>query len=129
MGMEWGVAGGGVASGAVGGRWGCDAMGGAGSGGGVSGGGSVGGARRRVGGSLPGGSLPGAHFRGLTSGAPTPPSPQFAQYAEIVRFTLPDGSQRSGQVLEVAGSKAIVQVAPLRPIASYGTPLSPIAPH
>lgn len=35
---------------------------------------------------------------------------QFAQYAEIVNFTLPDGTQRSGQVLEVAGTKAIVQV-------------------
>ncbi|XP_011531209.1 V-type proton ATPase subunit B, kidney isoform isoform X1 [Homo sapiens] len=34
----------------------------------------------------------------------------FAQYAEIVHFTLPDGTQRSGQVLEVAGTKAIVQV-------------------
>ncbi|KAH0615699.1 hypothetical protein JD844_026019 [Phrynosoma platyrhinos] len=36
--------------------------------------------------------------------------PRFAQYAEIVNFTLPNGTQRSGQVLEVAGSKAIVQV-------------------
>ncbi|NWX94136.1 VATB2 ATPase, partial [Nothoprocta pentlandii] len=35
---------------------------------------------------------------------------KFAQYAEIVNFTLPDGSGRSGQVLEVLGSKAIVQV-------------------
>ncbi|XP_015684237.1 V-type proton ATPase subunit B, kidney isoform-like, partial [Protobothrops mucrosquamatus] len=34
----------------------------------------------------------------------------FAQYAEIVNFTLPNGTRRSGQVLEVAGSKAIVQV-------------------
>ncbi|OCT99066.1 hypothetical protein XELAEV_180048599mg, partial [Xenopus laevis] len=33
----------------------------------------------------------------------------FAQYAEIVNFTLPDGTIRSGQILEVAGSKAIVQ--------------------
>lgn len=39
------------------------------------------------------------------------PSCQFAQYAEIVNFTLPDGTQRSGQVLEVSGSKAIVQVS------------------
>ena len=100
-----------------------------GVGGGVSGGGEA--ACRRV---TSGRSLPGGHFRWVTSGGSLPglqppPSPQFAQYAEIVRFTLPDGSQRSGQVLEVAGSKAIVQVAPLRPIASYGTPLSPIAPH
>ncbi|KAK9398522.1 V-type proton ATPase subunit B kidney isoform [Crotalus adamanteus] len=35
---------------------------------------------------------------------------KFAQYAEIVNFTLPNGTHRSGQVLEVAGSKAIVQV-------------------
>ncbi|XP_037663258.1 V-type proton ATPase subunit B, kidney isoform isoform X4 [Choloepus didactylus] len=35
---------------------------------------------------------------------------KFAQYAEIVNFTLPNGAQRSGQVLEVAGTKAIVQV-------------------
>ncbi|KFV61186.1 V-type proton ATPase subunit B, kidney isoform, partial [Dryobates pubescens] len=35
---------------------------------------------------------------------------KFAQYAEIVNFTLPNGSRRSGQVLEVMGSKAIVQV-------------------
>ncbi|NWY20119.1 VATB1 ATPase, partial [Aphelocoma coerulescens] len=35
---------------------------------------------------------------------------QFAQYAEIVNFTLPNGTTRSGQVLEVMGSKAIVQV-------------------
>ncbi|KFD49232.1 hypothetical protein M514_09883, partial [Trichuris suis] len=35
---------------------------------------------------------------------------KFPQYAEIVILTLPDGTKRSGQVLEVAGSKAIVQV-------------------
>ncbi|XP_041876005.1 V-type proton ATPase subunit B, kidney isoform-like, partial [Corvus kubaryi] len=35
---------------------------------------------------------------------------KFAQYAEIVNFTLPNGTTRSGQVLEVMGSKAIVQV-------------------
>ncbi|MEQ2165059.1 hypothetical protein GOODEAATRI_013122, partial [Goodea atripinnis] len=31
-------------------------------------------------------------------------------YAEIVHLTLPDGTRRSGQVLEVIGSKAVVQV-------------------
>eukprot|EP01121_Diplochlamys_sp_Union-15-3_P006192 TRINITY_DN166_c0_g1_i2.p1 TRINITY_DN166_c0_g1~~TRINITY_DN166_c0_g1_i2.p1 ORF type:complete len:514 (+),score=113.17 TRINITY_DN166_c0_g1_i2:34-1542(+) len=31
-------------------------------------------------------------------------------FSEIVNLTLPDGTQRRGQVLEVAGSKAIVQV-------------------
>ena len=35
---------------------------------------------------------------------------KFAKYSEIVRLTLPDGTTRSGQVLEVAGNKAIVQV-------------------
>lgn len=35
---------------------------------------------------------------------------QFPKYAEIVTLTLQDGSQRSGQVLEVSGSKAVVQV-------------------
>uniref|UniRef100_UPI00398E42D6 V-type proton ATPase subunit B-like n=1 Tax=Pristiophorus japonicus TaxID=55135 RepID=UPI00398E42D6 len=35
---------------------------------------------------------------------------KFPKYAEIVNFTLPDKSERSGQVLEVVGSKAVVQV-------------------
>jgi V-type H+-transporting ATPase subunit B len=35
---------------------------------------------------------------------------QFAKFAEIVELTLPDGTKRSGQVLEVQGKKAIVQV-------------------
>ena len=35
---------------------------------------------------------------------------QFPKYAEIVNLTLSDGSKRSGQVLEVSGSKAVVQV-------------------
>uniref|UniRef100_A0A8C0B5T5 Vacuolar proton pump subunit B n=1 Tax=Buteo japonicus TaxID=224669 RepID=A0A8C0B5T5_9AVES len=33
------------------------------------------------------------------------PSLQFAQYAEIVNFMLPNGTSRSGQVLEVMGSQ------------------------
>lgn len=37
-------------------------------------------------------------------------SPKFPKYAEIVTLTLSDGSKRSGQVLEVSGSKAVVQV-------------------
>lgn len=32
------------------------------------------------------------------------------KFAEIVNLTLGDGSQRTGQVLEVQGSKAVVQV-------------------
>ena len=35
---------------------------------------------------------------------------KFAKFAEIVQLTLPDGTQRQGQVLEVQGSKAVVQV-------------------
>uniref|UniRef100_A0A8D3C1J8 V-type proton ATPase subunit B, brain isoform n=1 Tax=Scophthalmus maximus TaxID=52904 RepID=A0A8D3C1J8_SCOMX len=35
---------------------------------------------------------------------------KFPRYAEIVHLTLPDGTKRSGQVLEVIGSKAVVQV-------------------
>ncbi len=35
---------------------------------------------------------------------------KFPKFAEIVSLTLPDGTQRSGQVLEVSGSKAVVQV-------------------
>ncbi|CDZ96401.1 vacuolar atp synthase [Phaffia rhodozyma] len=35
---------------------------------------------------------------------------KFASYNEIVTLTLPDGSKRGGQVLEVSGKKAIVQV-------------------
>lgn len=35
---------------------------------------------------------------------------KFSKFAEIVKLNLPDGSQRTGQVLEVSGSKAIVQV-------------------
>ncbi|XP_059141995.1 V-type proton ATPase subunit B [Physella acuta] len=35
---------------------------------------------------------------------------KFPKFAEIVNLVLADGSQRSGQVLEVMGSKAVVQV-------------------
>eukprot|EP00128_Syssomonas_multiformis_P018591 Colp12_sorted_trinity150504_noHs@8880 len=35
---------------------------------------------------------------------------KFPMFAEIVELTLPDGTRRTGQVLEVQGSKAIVQV-------------------
>lgn len=35
---------------------------------------------------------------------------KFPKFAEIVNLTLPDGSIRSGQILEVSGSKAVVQV-------------------
>lgn len=34
----------------------------------------------------------------------------FPSYNEIVQLTLPDGSVRGGQVLEVSGKKAVVQV-------------------
>ncbi|KAI8053417.1 vacuolar ATP synthase [Syncephalis plumigaleata] len=35
---------------------------------------------------------------------------KFPKFSEIVQLTLPDGTQRSGQVLEVQGKRAIVQV-------------------
>lgn len=35
---------------------------------------------------------------------------QYPAFGEIVELTLPDGSKRGGQVLEVSGKKAIVQV-------------------
>lgn len=35
---------------------------------------------------------------------------KFPKYAEIVQLKLADGTLRSGQVLEVSGSKAVVQV-------------------
>eukprot|EP00999_Lentomonas_sp_LEN2_P000752 NODE_174_length_2001_cov_59.545358_g150_i0.p1 GENE.NODE_174_length_2001_cov_59.545358_g150_i0~~NODE_174_length_2001_cov_59.545358_g150_i0.p1 ORF type:complete len:491 (-),score=134.80 NODE_174_length_2001_cov_59.545358_g150_i0:29-1501(-) len=35
---------------------------------------------------------------------------KFPKYAEIVNLTLPDGTKRAGQVLEVSGKRAIVQV-------------------
>lgn len=35
---------------------------------------------------------------------------RFLKYAEIVSLTLPDGSTRQGQVLEVCGKKAVIQV-------------------
>ncbi|KAI9271604.1 V-type proton ATPase subunit B [Phascolomyces articulosus] len=35
---------------------------------------------------------------------------KFPKFAEIVNITLPDGTERAGQVLEVQGNKAVVQV-------------------
>uniref|UniRef100_A0A0N5C970 Vacuolar proton pump subunit B n=1 Tax=Strongyloides papillosus TaxID=174720 RepID=A0A0N5C970_STREA len=35
---------------------------------------------------------------------------KFPQYAEVVQLTLPDGTKRSGKVLEVSKNKAVVQV-------------------
>lgn len=40
----------------------------------------------------------------------SPRCTQFPSYNEIVQLTLPDGTKRGGQVLEVQGKKAIVQV-------------------
>nr|KAF6400406.1 ATPase H+ transporting V1 subunit B2 [Rousettus aegyptiacus] len=36
---------------------------------------------------------------------------KFPRYSEIVHLTLPDGTKRTGQVLEISGSKAVVQVS------------------
>ncbi|KAB0341579.1 hypothetical protein FD754_018505 [Muntiacus muntjak] len=57
-------------------------------------------------------------MRGIVNGAtPEPPVPTSGPLAgsreqalAIVHLTLPDGTKRSGQVLEVSGSKAVVQV-------------------
>lgn len=35
---------------------------------------------------------------------------KFPRYNEIVSLTLPDGTERSGQVLEARGNRAVVQV-------------------
>ncbi|KAJ3630022.1 hypothetical protein Zmor_028514 [Zophobas morio] len=35
---------------------------------------------------------------------------KLAKYSEIVTLTLPDGTSRSGQILEIQGNKAVVQV-------------------
>lgn len=35
---------------------------------------------------------------------------KYPQFSEIVQLTLPDGSERTGQVLEVKGDRAVVQV-------------------
>ena len=35
---------------------------------------------------------------------------KFPKYAEIVNLTLPNGDERQGQVLEIEGDKAVVQV-------------------
>jgi hypothetical protein len=47
--------------------------------------------------------------------APVHPSPRHAlqkpRYGEIVNLTLGDGEKRTGQVLEIAGNKAVVQVS------------------
>jgi len=42
---------------------------------------------------------------------------QFPRFGEIVNLTLPDGSGRLGQVLEVQGKKAVVQVPNNRNLA------------
>ena len=49
-------------------------------------------------------------FSSSSPSSPSLPLHQFPQFAEIVNLTLADGSKRSGQVLEVSGSKAVVQV-------------------
>lgn len=36
---------------------------------------------------------------------------KFPKYAEVVNVHLADGTERKGQVLEVSGSKAVVQVS------------------
>lgn len=45
----------------------------------------------------------------------------FSRYAEIVNVRLGDGTVRKGQVLEIAGKRAVVQVSTQIPIYSNGT--------
>lgn len=40
---------------------------------------------------------------------------KFPKYSEIVNIHLGDGTMREGQVLEIKGSRAVVQVAPSIP--------------
>ncbi|XP_005062419.1 PREDICTED: V-type proton ATPase subunit B, kidney isoform, partial [Ficedula albicollis] len=54
---------------------------------------------------------------------------KFAQYAEIVNFTLPNGTTRSGQVLEVMGPKAIVQVSAATPRQRHTVTRCPSPPN
>ena len=49
---------------------------------------------------------------------------KFPSYNEIVRLTLPDGSVRAGQVLEISGGKAVVQVHPEH-LSTYSACLTP----
>ena len=59
---------------------------------------------------------------------------KFPKFGEIVNLTLGDGTDRQGQVLEVSGSKAVVQVrpatpcVPLVPLCPCGVPLAPLCP-
>jgi hypothetical protein len=56
--------------------------------------------------------LPRTPLPGAAAHAPTaaPARPQSPKYAEIVDIRLGDGSYRRGQVLEVDGNRAVVQV-------------------
>ena len=49
---------------------------------------------------------------------------KFPKFAEIVHLTLPDGSKRTGQVLEIAGNKAVVQVLRELPVSMSRPPVS-----
>ena len=44
---------------------------------------------------------------------------KFPKFAEIVNLHLADGTERKGQVLEVSGSKAVVQVSVAAPVVLY----------
>lgn len=54
--------------------------------------------------------LSGTALRCANSYCVDAPMMQFPKFAEIVELTLPNGVIRKGQVLEVQGSKAVVQV-------------------
>ena len=59
---------------------------------------------------------------------------KFPKFAEIVNVCLSDGSVRKGQVLEISGKRAVVQVTPtliqdLRGNLRHRQPLHPLRVH
>jgi vacuolar-type H+-ATPase subunit B/Vma2 len=48
---------------------------------------------------------------------------KFPKYNEIVSLTLPDGSERSGQVLEARGNRAVVQAQTAPTIVRQDIPM------
>jgi len=50
---------------------------------------------------------------------------KFPRFNEIVSLTLPDGSERSGQVLEARGNRAVVQVFE----GTSGVDVKKVRPH
>jgi len=49
---------------------------------------------------------------------------KFPSYNEIVTLTLPDGTKRGGQVLEISGGKAVVRSLKVPPVSMSEPPTS-----